>query len=72
MRAYGEGPDVFVHAKQCISEWEGFMRLMKTNYSSKTMHHILKLVSTEQSLSDMFPQLTKLATICPVSTAECK
>ena len=48
---------------------------MKTNYSLKTMRQILKLVSTEQSLRDMFPQLTKLATIgglIPVNTAECE
>ena len=37
MRAYGDGPDAFVDAEQCISEWESFKRLMKTNYSLKTM-----------------------------------
>ena len=61
--------------EQCASEWEGFKRLIKNNYASKTMRHVFKLLCTNHSLHDMFPQLLKLATIgalIPVSTAECK
>ena len=60
-------------AEQFTSEWEGFKRLTKNNYASKTMHQIFKLLCTDQSLCDMFPQLAKLAAIgalIPVSTAK--
>ena len=58
-----------------MREWEGFKRLIKNNYASKTMRHVFKLLCTNHSLRDMFPQLSKLATIgalIPVSTAECE
>ena len=40
-----------------------------------TMRQMFRLLCTDQSLRDMFPQLTKLSTIAaliPVSTAECE
>jgi len=39
------------------------------------MRQILKLLCADQTLRDMFPQLTKLSTIAaliPISTAECE
>ena len=72
---YAEGSDHIVDAEQFTSEWEGFKRLIKNNYASKTMRQIFKLLCTDQSLRDMFPQLAKLAAIgalIPVSTAECE
>ena len=68
---YGEGPDTVVDAEQFTSEWEGFGRLLKNNYTSKTMREIFKLSCTYNVLHDMFPQLAKLAAIgalIPVST----
>ena len=43
--------------------------------ASETMRQISKLLSTDQSLCDMFPQLAKLTVIgalIPVSTAKCE
>ena len=72
---YGEGPDPVIDAEECTSEWEDFKRLIKNNYPSKTMCQVFKLLCTDLSLCDMFPQLAKLATISaliPVSTAKCE
>lgn len=72
---YGEGPNPVIDAEECSSEWEGFKRLIKNNYPSKTMRQVFKLLCTNHSLREMFPQLAKLATIgalIPVSTAECE
>ena len=47
----------------------------KNNYASKTMRQNFKLLCTDQSLRDLFPQLAKLAAIgalIPVSTGECE
>lgn len=72
---YGDRPNPVVDTEQCASEWEGFKMLIKNSYTSKTMQQMFKLLCTDHSLRDMFPQLTKLATIgaiIPVSTAECE
>ena len=72
---YSEGPDAYIDRDQCKSEWESFKRLMKNNYASKSMRQIFKMLCTNQSLRDMFPQLSKLANVgalIPVSTAECE
>ena len=74
-RKYGEGPDPYVDSDQCASEWESFKRLMKNNYASKSMCQVFNLLCTDQSICDMFPQLSTLASIgalTPVSTAECE
>ena len=72
---YGKGPDPVIDTEEYSSEWDGFKMLMKNDYSSTTMQQVLKHFCTNQSLRDMYPQLTKLATIgalIPVSTAECE
>ena len=63
-----------VDRDQCTSEWECLKRLIH-NYSSLTLRQMLRLLCTDQSLQDMFPQLSKLSTLAdsvPVSTAECE
>jgi len=73
--AYGEGHDPVLDTEECASEWEGFKVMMKNNYTSMTMRQMFKHLCTNQSLQDMYPQLTMLAIIgalVPVSTAECE
>ena len=72
---FGESADPDVEGGECTSEWEGLKRLMHNHYTSMTMRQMLKLLCTDQSLRDMFPQLTKLcaiAALIPMSTAECE
>ena len=72
---YGNGPNADVDGGECESEWECLKLLMRSTYSHFTMRQMVKLLSTDSSLRDMFPQLSKLASISaliPVSTAECE
>ena len=74
-RKYGEGPDPYVDSDQCASELESFKRLMKNNYASNCMRQVFNLLCTDQSIRDMFPQISTLGSIgalTPVSTAECE
>ena len=64
-----------IDTEEYSSEWDSFKMLIDNNYSSMTMQQVLKLFCTNQSLQEMYPQLTKLATIgalIPVSTAQCE
>ena len=70
--AYDDGvnPDV-----ECTSEWEGLKRLIVNNFSNMSMRQMTNLLCTDTSLQDMYPHLSKLASIAalvPVSTAECE
>ena len=72
---YGNGPNPDVDGGECESEWECFKTLIRTSYSHFTMREMVSLLSTDPSLRDMFPQLSKVATmsaLIPVSTAECE
>ena len=71
--AYGEGSNPDVDSAECVSECEGLKRLFVNKFSHFTMQKMIKLLCTDTSLQDMYPQLTKLvsiAAIIPVSTAE--
>ena len=73
--AYGEGANPDADSAECISEWEGLKRLFVNNFSHMTMRQMTKLLCTDTTLQDMFPNLAKLASIgalIPVSTAECE
>ncbi len=75
LRTFGEGPNAEVDSVELNSEWEGMRRLIHTQYSSFTLRQMLRLLCSNQTLRDMFPNLTKLSTIAaliPVSTAECE
>ena len=64
-----------INGEEFRSEWEGFKRLMDVTYSHFSMRQMLRHLCTNSSLMDMFPNLSKLATIAalvPVSTAECE
>ena len=66
-------PDVD-HA-ECTSEWEDLKRLFVNNFSNTSMRQMTNLLCTDSSLQDMYPQLSKLASIAalvPVSTADCE
>ena len=70
--AYGGGgnPDI-----DCAGEWESLKRLFANNFSDRSMRQMTSLLSTDTSLQDMYPNLSKLASIAalvPVSTAECE
>ena len=72
---YGNGPNADVDGGECESEWECLKNLMRTSYSHFTMRQMVRLLCTDPSLRDMFPQLSKVASISaliPVSTAECE
>lgn len=72
---YGEGPNPDVNFEECKSEWDCLKKLIHNKYSTMTMRQMLRLLCTNQSLHDLFPQVTKLSTIAsliPVSTAECE
>lgn len=72
---YGNGPNADVDGGECESEWDCFKTLMRTSYSQTTMRQMVSLLFTDPSLKDMFPQLSKVASISaliPVSTAECE
>ncbi len=73
LRTFGEGPNAEVDSVELNSEWEGMRRLIHTQYSSFTLRQMLRLLCSNQTLRDMFPNLTKLSTIAaliPVSIAE--
>ena len=64
-----------INPEACASEWECLKRLMYNKYSSLTHRQMLRLLCAQESLRDMFPQLTKLSAIAaliPISTAECE
>ena len=72
---FGEGVELVIYGEEFRSEWEGFKRLMVVTYSHFSMRQMLRHLCTNSSLMDMFPNLSKLATIAalvPVSTAECE
>ena len=71
---YGTGDDPDVDSEACVSEWESFKRLIQS-YSSLNMTQMVTAMVTDSNLKDMYPELTKLATIAailPVSTASCE
>ena len=71
---YGTGDDPDVDSEACVSEWESFKRLIQS-YSSLNMTQMVTAMVTDSNLKDMYPELTKLATIAailPVSTACCE
>jgi hypothetical protein len=75
LSTFGEGPNHTVDGDECTSEWECLKSLIHNQYSTMTMRQILRLLCTDKTLRDMFPQLTKLSTVAaliPVSTAECE
>ena len=75
LSTFGDGPNPTVDCDECMSEWECLRSLIHNQYSSMTMRQMLRLLCTDKTLRDMFPQLTKLCTIAaliPVSTAECE
>ncbi len=75
LRTFGEGPNAEVDSVELNSEWEGMRRLIHTQYSSFTLRQMLRLLCSNQTLRDIFSNLTKLSTIAaliPVSTAECE
>ena len=72
---FGEGVELVINGEEFRSEWEGFKRLMVVTYSHFSMRQMLRHLCTNSSLMDMFPNLSKLATIAalvPVSIAECE
>ena len=69
----GDNPDVNVDALKV--EWEGFKFLMCDTYRQNSMKAVLKILVADRTVSHLYPQLRKLATIAlvlPVSTAECE
>jgi len=63
-----------VDSAECDSEWEGLKRLFVNKFSHMNMRKMTKLLCTDASLRDMYPNLAKLAStavLIPVSTAEC-
>lgn len=73
--AYGCGVNPDVDSGECTQEWESLKRLFVNNFSNKTMRQMTSLLGTDSSLQDMYPNLSKLASIAaliPVSTAECE
>ena len=73
--AYGDGVNPGVDSDECTSEWEGLKRLFVNNFSNMSMRQMTNLLCTDSSLQDMYPHLSKLASIAalvPVSTAECE
>ena len=68
----GDGPDI--ESEECVSEWESFKRLIQA-YSNLSMAQMVSAMVTDSNLKQMYPELTKLATIAavvPVSTAACE
>ena len=62
-----------INGEEFRSKWEGFKRLMVVTYSHFSMRHVLGHLCTNSSLMDMFPNISKLATIAalvPINTAE--
>ena len=56
-------------------EWESFKRLIIQTYSHLNMVQMVSAMVTDSNLKEMYPELTKLATIAavvPVSTAACE
>jgi hypothetical protein len=73
--AYGEGDGAIVDAEELLGEWEGFRRLLKVKYSSKSARELFKVILNNESLKELYPQMMKLAAIAaliPMSTAECE
>ena len=73
--AYGDGVNPDVDSVECTSEWEGLKRFFVNNFSNMSMRQMTNLLCTDTSLQDMYPHLSKLASIAalvPVSTAECE
>ena len=64
LKTFGEGFNADVDCGESTSEWEGLKRLIHTQYSSLTLRQmLLNLLSTEETLRGMFPQLIKLSNI---------
>ena len=72
---YGSGDIPDIASDRCMSEWEGLRRLLANSFSHLNLRQMTKILSTEVSLREMHPNLTRLASIAaviPVSTAECE
>ena len=73
--AYGGGGNPDIDCAECAGEWESLKRLFTNNFSDHSMRQMTSLLSTDTSLQDMYPNLSKVASIAalvPVSTAECE
>ena len=60
---YGKGDTADVDEDVVIAEREGFRFLMLQNYCQSSMKEVLKLLVADRTMSHLYPQLRKLATI---------
>ena len=72
---YGKEDTADVDEAAVKAEWESFRFLVLQNYCQSLMKEVLKMLVADRTISHLYPQLRKLATIAlvlPMSTAECE
>ena len=72
---YGNGDNPDIDCSALESEWKSNKHFMSHAYRNTDMRSFLKLLVSDATLKDLFPQLSRLASIAlilPVSTAECE
>ena len=72
---YGSGQKADINKEALLSEWVMLKQLIAEKFREISCKNFLTLVSTNDSLTTMFPNLSTLAFIArilPVSTAECE
>ena len=72
---YGNGDNPDIDCSALESEWKSIKHFMSRAYRNTDMRSFLKLLVSDATLKDLFPQMSRLASIAlilPVSTAECE
>ena len=73
----GRGEKAYIINKEALhfSEWAMLKQLISKKYREKSCKQFLVLISTDVTLTMLFPNCSKLASIArilPISTAECE
>ena len=72
---YGRGEKADINKEALLSEWAMLKQLISQEYREKSCKQFLALISTDITLTTLFPNFSKLASIArilPISTAECE
>ena len=72
---YGSGDNPVVDAEECRAEWQLFSTFLQQECHDVPAANVLGKLAVEETLKMVYPNLSKLATICltsPVSNAECE
>ena len=72
---YGSDPSPVIDIEQIKSEWSVFSIYMFQNCKTMSLNGVLELLSTNRTIQSLYPNLSRLATICrilPVSTVDCE